>query len=69
MKIGRKFPPVKPAHWRLKKARAVYINRRDFNIEYLPKYTTDIEIVTGEGYGIRLESTEVNTPTLIIRET
>ena len=68
MKIGRKFPPVKPAHWRLKKARAVYINRRDFNIEYLPEYTTAIEIVTGEGYGIRLESTPSNEPTMIIQE-
>ena len=25
--IGRRFPKVKPAHWRLRKARAAYINR------------------------------------------
>ena len=68
MKIGRKFPPVKPAHWNLRKARVAYLNRRDFAIDFEPSYTEAIEIVTGEGYGIRLESTEINTPTLIIRE-
>ena len=44
MKIGRKFPPVKPAHWRLKKARAKYLNFRQYNEENLPEYSGPYEI-------------------------
>ena len=69
MRIGARFPKLPPKHWKKRKACAVLANRRQFENEYEPEYTTAIEIVTGEGYGIRLESTEVNTPTLIIRET
>jgi len=69
MRIGARFPKLPAKHWRKRKACAVLKNRRYFNLIYGPAYTEAIEIVTGEGYGIRLESTETNTPTLIIRET
>ena len=68
MRIGARFPKLPAKNWRKRKACAVIANRNQFENEYEPEYTTAIEIVTGEGYGIRLESTEVNTPTLIIRE-
>ena len=68
MKIGRKFPQPARINWRLKKARAAYINRREWFTEYNPIYTTDIEIVTGETYGICLEQASLSSPTLIIQE-
>ena len=41
--IGRKFPPVRPAHWKLRKARAAYLNKRQ-SYEFDPPYSTAIEI-------------------------
>lgn len=45
--IGRKFPRIKPAHWKLRKARAAYINRKQQIIEddaYRPENTFGIEL-------------------------
>ena len=39
MKIGRKFPKIKPATWRLAKKRAMYLNRRQNLSETYPPYT------------------------------
>jgi len=41
--IGRKFPPVRPAHWKLRKARAAYLNKRQ-SYEFDPPYSTAVEI-------------------------
>jgi len=66
--IGRPFNKPKPVHWHLRKSRAMYLNRRQWDRDYNPADTTAIEIVTGEGYGIRLESTLASEPTMIIQE-
>ena len=42
--IGRKFPPTRPAHWRLRKARAAYLNRRQYGEENYPEYSGPYEI-------------------------
>jgi len=45
--IGRRFPKVKPAHWRLRKARDAYINRMQQYIDddsIRPENTFPIEI-------------------------
>jgi len=47
MKIGRPFIRPKPAHWKLRKARAAYINRRQQIIEdaaFRPENTFGIEL-------------------------
>jgi len=41
--IGRKFPKVKPAHWRIRKARAAYLNKRQ-SYEFDPPYSGPYEI-------------------------
>ena len=45
--IGRRFPKVKPAHWRLRKARGAYINRMQQYIDEAairPDVTFAVEI-------------------------
>ena len=42
--IGRKFPKIQQAHWRLRKARAAYLNRRQWNQDNLPEYSGPYEI-------------------------
>jgi len=41
--IGRPFNKPKPAHWHLKKSRAMYLNRRQ-SYEFDPPYSTAVEI-------------------------
>lgn len=41
--IGRKFPKIQPAHWRLRKARAAYLNKRQ-SYEFDPPYSVAAEI-------------------------
>jgi len=69
MRIGAKFARLPAKQWRKRKACAVLANRRQWDRDYNPVDTyPDIEIVTGEGYGIRLESTLASEPTMIIQE-
>lgn len=59
--IGRRFPKVKPAHWRLRKARGAYINRMQQYIEddaYKPVNTFAVEIALEQ-------STDVNPRYLV----
>ena len=69
MRIGARFPELPQKNWRKRKACAMIANKRQWEREYSPPVTEpDIEIVTGEGYGIRLETTTPVEPTLIIQE-
>ena len=52
MRIGRPFIRPKPAHWKLRKARAAYLNKRQ-SYEFDPPYSTAVEIEFEQ-------STEVN---------
>ena len=59
--IGRKFPKIKPAHWRLRKARAKYINFRQKVFDDLlirPSVTFPVEI--------ELEQSTVDSPRYLI---
>ena len=70
MKIGRKFPKIKPATWRLAKKRARYINFRQWNIEYEPDWSPAAEIELeqgGKAYIIR-EYSNAASPDYIVTE-
>jgi hypothetical protein len=70
-KIGtlvRKFPPDGRLHWKKAKALAVQANKKQWEREFDPVYTVETEIVSGEGYGIILESTTQSLPTYIVVE-
>ena len=66
--IGRKFPKVKPAHWRLRKARTAMLNRRQYLGDTFPEYTPYVEIYTGEDSLILTESSTAEEQTFFIAE-
>lgn len=68
MKIGRKFPKVKPSHWKLRKARAAFLNRRQDLGDTDPEWTPYIEIYTGEDWLILTEGSTAENQTFIIAE-
>jgi len=59
---------MKKFHWKQKKTIAAYINKRQWNLEFNPSFTsaTEIELEQG-GYLVR-ESSYAGTPTYIITE-
>ena len=42
--IGRPFNKPKPAHWKIRKARAAYLNRRQYGEDNYPEYSGPYEI-------------------------
>ena len=70
MKIGRKFPKIKPATWRLAKKRVVYLNRRQWNQEYLPDWSpaAEIELEQGGSVYLRREYSDAGSPDYIVTE-
>ena len=66
--IVKPFPPVRRKNWKKKKLLTILDNRRQWDREFSPEHTLDVEILTGELYGIRMEGTEPNLPTYIIQE-
>ena len=66
--IVKPFPPVRRKNWKKKKLLTVLDNRRQWDREFDPVATVDVEIITGEGYGINLEQSGQSVPTYIIRE-
>lgn len=68
MKIGRPFPKPARVHWRLKKARAAYINRNQWARDNNPEDTPYVEIYTGEDYFIATEASTPENEIIIIAE-
>ena len=57
-------------HWKKKKAIAMYLNRRQWNLEFLPALTGpyEIEMEHLAGYYLVTEASIPATPTYIITE-
>jgi len=55
--------------WRKAKTLAMLANKRQWEREFDVTATPETEIVTGEGYGIVIESASESLPTYIIVET
>ena len=70
MKIGRKFPKPANINWRLKKARGMYINRRQWNMEYEPDWSpaAEIELEQGGKAFIIREASNAAEPDYIVTE-
>ena len=54
--------------WKQKKTIAMYLNRRQWNEEFNPDFSTVSEIQTENGYYLVRESSVLGTPTYIITE-
>ena len=73
---GKIRPLVKPMrpdgrlHWRKQKTLAMLKNRRDWNLEFLPSFTSayEIEMEHLAGYYLVTEASISATPTYIITE-
>lgn len=66
--LVKKFPSDGRIYWRKAKALAVQANRKQSIDQFDPIYTPETEIVTGELYGIILETTTQSLPTYIVVE-
>jgi len=66
--VAKRFRPDGRLQWRKAKTLAMLANRKQWIDEYDIQYTPDTEISTGEGWGIRLETTESSLPTYIVIE-
>ena len=57
-------------YWKKKKAIAMYINRRQWNMEFLPSLTSayEIEMEQLAGYYLVIEASDPGTPSYIITE-
>ena len=57
-------------HWKKKKAIAMYLNRRQWNMEFLPSLTSayEIEMEHLAGYYLVTEASIDSSPTYIITE-
>ena len=63
------FPKIKRHPWRKAKTLAMLANRRQWNREFLPVYTPEIEIQTEDGANyIRTESSTSAVPEYIRTE-
>lgn len=60
--------PGKKLHWRKQKTLAALANKKQWIGEFDPQYTSDTEILTGEGYGIKTEASITGNPIYIILE-
>jgi hypothetical protein len=52
-------------YWKKSKALAMIANRRQWFREFDPSETSETEILSGEGYGIVIESSISSNPTYI----
>ena len=70
MKIGKKFSPIKPVHWQLAKARAMHINRRQWERDFEPESSPvgEIELEQGGRAYIIREASNAATPDYIVTE-
>jgi len=70
MIIGKKFPKPANINWRLKKARAKYINFRQWNSDFEPDWSPagEIELEQGGRAYIIREASNSATPDYIVTE-
>jgi hypothetical protein len=64
-RLGPVWRKPKPKPWKQKKACTIWANERQYAAEFDPEFTTDTEIVTGEGWAILLESADPSLPIYI----
>jgi hypothetical protein len=64
-RLGPVWRKPKPKPWKQLKNCARWANERQYASEFDPEFTLDTEILTGEGWGILLESADPALPIFI----
>ena len=59
---------MKRMYWRKQKTLAMLANRRQYNMEFVPAFTTVVEIYTGDDYFIATEASTPSNEIIIIAE-
>lgn len=59
---------MKKTHWKLDKARAMYINRRQWERDFDPLVSSEAEITTESGVYLITETSDPVTPTFYVTE-
>jgi len=62
------FPKVKRHHWRKAKTLAMLANKRQWERDFDPTQTEDLEIQTEQGSYLLRESSNLTSPEYIIKE-